>query len=218
MFVWRKVATSATVNWCVNVVWAVLRVWSDRVLLFLSSSAVSHGRCRIRVCSVRMQVWQQQYVRCRPTSSALNFICNDLLTVIFDFFQKSISCRHSADNTVEENPLQRKTVGSFLKVQMCILAERKRCRLWVWLINASAYRPIGRYRRSDHRKSMPSLKQEVQLSPRVRAMRRVSWNLANCHATVQKLLVQQALNQVSAVANWPVRHNRAVDNAWRSVW
>ena len=29
------------------------------------------------------------------------------------------------------------------------------------------------------------LKQKAQLSPRDRAMRRVSWNLANCHATVQ---------------------------------
>ena len=56
--------------------------------------------------------------------------------------------------------------------------------------------------------------QGAQLSPRDRAMRRVSWNLANCHATVQK----QVLNQVSAVANWPVRQNRAVDSAWRSVW
>jgi len=60
------------------------------------------------------------------------------------------------------------------------------------------------------------IKQEAQLSPRDRAMRRVSWNLANCHATVQKLLVQ-VLNQVSAVANWPVRQRRAVDSAWRSV-
>ena len=59
--------------------------------------------------------------------------------------------------------------------------------------------------------------QEAQLSPRDRAMRRVSWILANCHATVQKLLVRQVLNQVSAVANWPVRQNRAVDSAWRSV-
>ena len=30
-------------------------------------------------------------------------------------------------------------------------------------------------------------RQEAQLSPRDRAMRRVSWNLANCHAAVQKL-------------------------------
>ena len=43
--------------------------------------------------------------------------------------------------------------------------------------------------------------QEAQLLPRDRAMRHVSLNLANCHATVQKLLVQQVLNQVSAVAN-----------------
>ena len=60
--------------------------------------------------------------------------------------------------------------------------------------------------------------QEAQLSPRDRAMRCVSWNFANCHATVQKLLVRQVLNQVSAVANWPVRQNRAVDSAWRSLW
>ena len=56
--------------------------------------------------------------------------------------------------------------------------------------------------------------QEAQLSQRDRAMRRVSWNLANCHATVQKLLVWQAVNQVSAVANWPVRQNRTIDSAW----
>jgi len=42
--------------------------------------------------------------------------------------------------------------------------------------------------------------QEAQLSPRDRAMRRISWNLANCHAAVQKLLVWQVVNQVSAVA------------------
>ena len=35
---------------------------------------------------------------------------------------------------------------------------------------------------------------EVQLSPRDREMRCVSWNLANCQATVQKLLVRQVLN------------------------
>ena len=48
---------------------------------------------------------------------------------------------------------------------------------------------------------------------RDRAMRRVSCNLANCHATVQKLLLRQVLNQVSAVANCPVRQNRTVDSA-----
>ena len=35
------------------------------------------------------------------------------------------------------------------------------------------------------------LLQEAQLSPRDRAMRRVNWNLANCHATMQKLLIRQ---------------------------
>jgi len=57
-------------------------------------------------------------------------------------------------------------------------------------------------------------KQEAQLSPSDRAMRRVSWNLANCHAHMQKLIVRQVLNQVSAVASWPVRQIRAVDSAW----
>ena len=37
--------------------------------------------------------------------------------------------------------------------------------------------------------------QEAQLSPRDRAMRCVSWNLANFHATVEKLLVRQVLNK-----------------------
>ena len=37
--------------------------------------------------------------------------------------------------------------------------------------------------------------QEAQLSPRDRAMRRVNLNLANCHATVQKLLIRQVLTK-----------------------
>jgi len=59
--------------------------------------------------------------------------------------------------------------------------------------------------------------QEAQLSPRDRALRRISWSLANCHATMQKLLVRQVLNQVSAVANWPAQQNRAADSAWRAI-
>jgi len=72
-------------------------------------------------------------------------------------------------------------------------------------------------RQVDLQRVYSNARQEAQLSPRDRAMRPVSWNLANCHATVQKLLVLQVLNQVSAVANWPVRQNRAADSAWRSV-
>ena len=37
--------------------------------------------------------------------------------------------------------------------------------------------------------------QKAQLSQRDRAMRRVSSNLANCNATVEKLLVRQVLNK-----------------------
>ena len=40
-------------------------------------------------------------------------------------------------------------------------------------------------------------RQEAQLSPRDRAMRRVNWNLANCHATVQKLLIRLVLTKWS---------------------
>jgi len=39
--------------------------------------------------------------------------------------------------------------------------------------------------------------QEAQLLPRDRVMRHVSWNLANCHATVQKSLVWQVLNKLT---------------------
>ena len=45
------------------------------------------------------------------------------------------------------------------------------------------------------------MEQEAQLLQRDRTMRRVSWNLANCHATVQKLLVRQVLNK-SKLWSW----------------
>ena len=38
--------------------------------------------------------------------------------------------------------------------------------------------------------------QEAQLSPSDRAMRLVSSNLANCHATVQKLHIRQVLTKL----------------------
>ena len=50
---------------------------------------------------------------------------------------------------------------------------------------------------------------EAQLSPRDRAMGRVSWNLASCHATVQKLLVRQVLNK-SKLWSWRVTLGRRV--------
>ena len=65
----------------------------------------------------------------------------------------------------------------------------------------------------NYSKRRSTFTQEVQLSPRNRAMRRLSCNIANCHATVQKLLVRQVLNQLSAVANRLARQNRAVCNA-----
>jgi len=41
-------------------------------------------------------------------------------------------------------------------------------------------------------------KREAQLSPSDRAMHLVSSNLANCHATVQKLLIRQVLTKLMA--------------------
>ena len=54
--------------------------------------------------------------------------------------------------------------------------------------------------------------QEAQLSPRDRAMRCVNWNLANCHATVQKLLIRQVLTKLIV---WSWRFSRrqcVIDN------
>jgi len=44
-------------------------------------------------------------------------------------------------------------------------------------------------------KMEPKTEQEAQLSPSDRAMRLVSRNLANYHATVQKLLIRQVLTK-----------------------
>ena len=59
--------------------------------------------------------------------------------------------------------------------------------------------------------------QEAQLSPRDRAMRHVTWNLANCHATVQKLLVRQVLNK-SKLWRWRVKVGRCVINMCTQPW
>ena len=60
------------------------------------------------------------------------------------------------------------------------------------------------------------IKQEAQLSMD-RAMRRVSWNLANCHATVQKLLVRQIVNK-SELWSWRVTVGRCVINMCTQPW
>jgi len=59
--------------------------------------------------------------------------------------------------------------------------------------------------------------QEVQLSPRDRTMRRVSWNLANCHTSVQKLLVRQILNK-SKLWSWRVTVGKCVINMCTQPW
>ena len=54
--------------------------------------------------------------------------------------------------------------------------------------------------------------QEAQLSPSDRAMHRLNWNLANCHATVQKLLIRQVLAK-SMVWTWRFsRRQCVIDN------
>ena len=53
--------------------------------------------------------------------------------------------------------------------------------------------------------------QEAQLSPRDRAMRLVSSNLANCRATVQKLLIRQVLTELM-VWSWRFSRRQCVMN------
>ena len=53
--------------------------------------------------------------------------------------------------------------------------------------------------------------QEAQLSPRDHAMRRVNWYLANCHATVQKLLIRQVLTK-SMVWSWRCSRRQLIDS------
>jgi len=60
-------------------------------------------------------------------------------------------------------------------------------------------------------------RQEAQLSPRDRAMRRVNWNLANCHATVQKLLIRQVLTK-STVRSWRCSWRQCVINVCTQPW
>ena len=56
-----------------------------------------------------------------------------------------------------------------------------------------------------------SNKQEAQLLPSDRAMRLVSSNLANCHATVQKLLIRQVLTKLM-VWSWRFSRRQCVMN------
>ena len=42
---------------------------------------------------------------------------------------------------------------------------------------------------AENRNGNGEIIKKAQLSPRDRAMRRVNWNLANCHATAQKLRI-----------------------------
>jgi len=63
--------------------------------------------------------------------------------------------------------------------------------------------------RDDSR--LPLTKQEAQLSPSDRAMRLVSSNLANYHATVQKLLIRQVLPK-PMVWSWRFSSRQCVTN------
>ena len=80
-------------------------------------------------------------------------------------------------------PRQKQPTSSGRGVSLCTTLQRCHC--------CGIDMPIVRYRKYDVNYEI----QEAQLSPKDRAMRRVSWNLANCHATVQKLLVRQVLNK-----------------------
>jgi len=64
--------------------------------------------------------------------------------------------------------------------------------------HCNQHTPAGsalQYRRVLNARQL-QLVQEAQLSPSDRAMRLVISNLANCHATVQKLLIRQVLTKL----------------------
>ena len=83
--------------------------------------------------------------------------------------------------------------------------QNKCTSLWNFASNA------GR-RNFHHGKSITSSTQEAQLSPSDRAMRLVSSNLANYHATVQKLLIRQVLTKLM-VRSWRFsRRQCVIDN------
>ena len=54
---------------------------------------------------------------------------------------------------------------------------------------------VSRFTRYEAMNGGAKYRQEAQLSPSDRAMRLVSSNLANYHATVQKLLIRQVLTK-----------------------
>jgi len=62
-------------------------------------------------------------------------------------------------------------------------------------IESRAHYAPGGARTGDLVQVSKLVRQEAQLSPMDRAMRRVNRNLANCHATVQKLLIRQVLTK-----------------------
>jgi len=74
----------------------------------------------------------------------------------------------------------------------------------MWM-NENGYTFLG-----PHWNAWHSYLQEAQLSPRDRTMRRDNWNLANCHATVQKLLIRQVLIK-SMVWSWRFSRNAMCD-------
>jgi len=85
-------------------------------------------------------------------------------------------------------------------------------------LTADSYRVmLSRVGRQGSRPGWQFHLHEAQLSQRDSAMRRVSWNLANCHATVQKLFVRQVLNK-SKLWSWRVTVGRCVINMCTQPW
>ena len=117
--------------------------------------------------------------------------------------QLSVLCTiakfHCTDTDTDPNRPAR-SQRSFAAKSPCPCPCRERVRVRV--VEFSSYCPTlcsdVRHRGGmTHVASLKSerRKQEAQLSPRDRAMRLVSSNLANYHATVQKLLIRQVLTK-----------------------
>jgi len=111
------------------------------------------------------------------------------LTMELDRVKTDISARHELLSRIDEETkiAEEVTFLCFYIIEndlpLCTIFEQK------------AQLPQRDCMSSEHILSTTPTKQEAQLSPRDRAICRVSRNLASCHATVQKLLLRQVLNK-----------------------
>ena len=130
------------------------------------------------------------------------------------FFARKPALKRLASAVRREHPTGRSSYCRRESFAPRLSCERTICRPdptseYVCFLRGSLYCELAR--------RSAKIQQEAQLSPRDRAMRRVSWNLANCQATVQKILIRQVLNK-SKLWSWRVKVGQCVINICTQPW